>query len=46
VIVFAIIILLLLLTVVSIEITSGGMGDMHMSAPGHLPITAYGGQAQ
>ena len=44
VIVFAIIILLILLTVVTIEITNNGMGNMRMSAPGHLPIIAYGGQ--
>jgi hypothetical protein len=45
VIVFGIIILLLVLTVVIIEITNNGMGDVQMSAPRHLLTIAYGGQA-
>lgn len=46
VIVFAIIILLLVLTVVLIEITTNGMGNMQMAIPGHLPASVYGGQVQ
>lgn len=45
VIVFGIIILLLVLTVVIIEITNNGMGNMQMAIPGHLSTIAYGGQA-
>jgi hypothetical protein len=43
VIVFGIIILLLVLTVVIIENTSNGMGDMQMSIPRHLSTIVYGG---
>jgi hypothetical membrane protein len=45
VIVFGIIILLLVLVVVTIEMTTNGMGDMQMLVPWHLPTIAYGGQA-
>ncbi|HLZ58908.1 MAG TPA: DUF998 domain-containing protein [Ktedonosporobacter sp.] len=45
VVVFGIIILLLVLTVVIIEITNNGMGNMQMAIPGHQSTIAYGGQA-
>lgn len=46
VIVFTLMILLLVLTVVIIEITNNGMGNMQMTIPGHRSAIVYGGQVR